>query len=121
MQKVVLLLESDLMLVLLSLVRWQRYQRPVKRWWQNWRAKPKRTRTMRPRTPDDCQDCRLAAAETGPSRSQARRAWKAVKSQRGRPKIHDSRGQAGMNPACEYYKDPDPDCHTLRWDGRRNV
>jgi len=52
-QKAVLLIESGLIVVLLMLVLWQRYQRTIKRWWKNWRAKPKRTRTMRPRTPDD--------------------------------------------------------------------
>jgi len=120
-QKAVLLIESGLIVVLLMLVLWQRYQRTIKRWWKNWRAKPKRTRTMRPRTPDDCQDCRLAEAETGPSRSQARRAWREVKSRRGRPKKHDRSGQACLNPACEYYKDTDPAFHALRWDGQRNT
>jgi hypothetical protein len=34
-QKVALLIESSVMLVLLSMVLWQRYQRTFKRWWKN--------------------------------------------------------------------------------------
>jgi hypothetical protein len=102
-QKVALLIDRVVILVLLGMVVWHRYQRTLKRWWKNWRAKPKRPWSLRPRTPDDCQDCRLAAAETGPSRSQGRRPWSEVKSRRGRPKEHDSSGQACMNPFCEYY------------------
>jgi hypothetical protein len=120
-QKAALLIESIIILVLMSVVVWHGYQRPLKRWWQSGRAKPKRPWSLRPRTPDDCQDCRLAAAEAGPSRSQERRRWSEVKSRRGRPKEHDSSGQACMNPRCEYYKDTDPDFHALRWDGQRNA
>ncbi len=120
MQKIALLVESGVILVLLSMVLWQRYQRTVKWWWKNWRAKSKRTRTLHPRTPDDCPECRLAEAESGPGRSAGCRPWPEVKSRRGRPKTHDSSGQACMEPRCEYYKDTDPDFHALRWDGQRN-
>jgi transposase-like protein/IS1 family transposase len=48
------------------------------------------------------------------------RRWSEDKSRRGRPKAHDSRGQACMNPFCEYYKDTDPDVHARRRDGQRN-
>ena len=120
MQKVTMWVESMVILALLSIVLWQRYQGILKGWWKQWRAKPKRRWTRQPRTPADCQDCRLAAAEAGPERSQARRPWSEVKSQRGRPKEHDSSGQACMEPGCEYYKDTDPDFHALRWDGQRN-
>ncbi len=75
MQKEALVAQSVVTLVLLGMVMWQRYQRILKKWWQAWRAKPKRLWTLQPRTPDDCQDCRLAAAEAGPGRSQARRRW----------------------------------------------
>jgi hypothetical protein len=71
--------------------------------------------------PDDCLDCRLAPAEHGPSRAQGPRPWREVKSKRGRPKKHDSRGYACMNPACEYYKVTDAAIHALRWDGQRNA
>jgi IS1 family transposase len=121
MQKVALLIESIIILVLWGMAVWQRYQRTVKRWWQTWRAKPKRPWRLRPRTPDDCQDCRLAEAEVGPSRSQGRHRWSEEKSRRGRPKEHDSSGQACMNGLCRFYKDTDPDFHALRWDGQRNA
>jgi hypothetical protein len=42
-QKAVLLVESILIVVLVGLVLWQRYQRVFKRWWKARRAKPKRT------------------------------------------------------------------------------
>jgi hypothetical protein len=120
-QKAALLIESIMILVLLAMVVWHRYQRTLKRWWKTWRAKPKRPWSLRPRTPDDCQDCRLAEAEVGPSRSQGRRRWSEEKSRRGRPKEHDSSGQACMNGPCRFYKDTDPDYHALRWDGQRNA
>jgi IS1 family transposase/transposase-like protein len=120
-QQAVLLVESMVILVLTGMVVWQQYRRVFKRWWKARQAKPKRIWRMRPRTPDDCQDCRLAAAEMGPGRSAKRRRWVEVKSQRGRPKKHDSSGQACMNPWCEYYKDTDPAYHALRWDGQRNA
>jgi hypothetical protein len=86
-----------------------------------WRAKPKRKWTLRPRTPDDCLDCRLAHTEHGPSRAQGPRPWCEVKSKRGRPKQHDSHGQACMDTRCEYYKVTDAAIHALRWDGQRNA
>ncbi|HEX9413765.1 MAG TPA: hypothetical protein VF916_09715 [Ktedonobacterales bacterium] len=48
------------------------------------------------------------------------RSWSEVKSRRGRPKEHDTDGQACMEPSCEYYKDTDGTHHALRWDGPRN-
>jgi hypothetical protein len=39
-QKTAFLMESIAMLVLLGMVLWQRYQRTLKRWWKEWRAKP---------------------------------------------------------------------------------
>jgi transposase-like protein/IS1 family transposase len=120
MQEEALVAQSMVILVLAGIVVWQRYRRTFKKWWQAWRAKPKRSWTLQARTPADCQDCRLAAAEAGPERSQARRPWSEVKSRCGRPKMHDSSGQACMNGRCRYYKDTDPDFHALRWDGQRN-
>ncbi len=83
MQKAALLIESIMILVLVGMVVWQRYQRTLKRWWKAWRAKPKRPWSLQPRTPNDCQDCRLAAAEAGPSRSQERRRWSEVEEPAG--------------------------------------
>ena len=121
MQKTALMVESVLLTMLLVTVVWQSKRREVKRWWKGWRAKPKRARQLRPRTPEDCQDCRLAEAERGPERVKARERWSDVKSRRGRPKVHDSEGQACMNPRCVYYKDTDAAYHALRWDGKRNA
>jgi hypothetical protein len=77
MQKEVLVAQS---MVLVGMVVWQRYRRTRKKWWQAWRAKPKRPWTLHAREPNACQDCRLAGAEVGPGRSQARRRWSVVKS-----------------------------------------
>jgi hypothetical protein len=120
MQKEALAAQSVVILVLLGMVLWQRYQRSLKKGWQVWRAKPKRPWTLRDREPNDCQDCRRAEAELGPGRSQARRRWSEVKSRRGRPKRYDSSGQACMNPRCEYYRDTDADFRALRRDGQRH-
>jgi transposase-like protein len=120
MQKTALMVESVLLVIVLVKVVWQRYDRTFKGWWKEWGAKPKRMRQLRPRTPEDCQDCRLAEAERGPERVKARERWSEVKSQRGRPKTPDSEGQACMNPRCVYYKETDGTYHALRWDGKRN-
>ena len=120
MQKEALLAESVVILLLLGLVLWQRYQRTLKKWWKTWWAKPKRAWTLQPRPPDDCPDCRRERGAHEPGRTRARRPWGEVKSPRGRPKTHDSSGQACMTPYCVYYKDTDPDFHALRRDGQRN-
>lgn len=116
MQKELLWLEVAVM----SIVIWQWYEGTFKAQWGGERTKPKRKWTLRARTPEDCQDCRLAGAEARPGRSQARRQWAEVKSARGRPKEHDGNGRACMNSGCEYYRDTDAEYHALRWDGARN-
>jgi hypothetical protein len=83
MQKAALVVESLVMVAVLGVVLGQRYQRPLKRWWRNWRARPKRVWHLQPRTPDGCQDCRLAKAEMGPGCSQTRRAGSVGKSRQG--------------------------------------
>ena len=121
MQKEALIAERVLLVWLIGWVIWQRRKRELKRWWQGWRAKPKRKWMLRPRTADDCMDYRLVQAEQGPRRAQGPRPWREVKSKRGRPKKHDSHGHACMNTACEYYKVTDATIHALRWDGQRNA
>ena len=79
----------------------------------------KRQRQLRPRTPRDCQDCRTESLGEGLELRRTARAWSEVKSSRGRPKTHDTDGQACMDPRCEYYKDTDGKHHALRWDGQR--
>jgi hypothetical protein len=65
MQKEALLAESVVILWLLGLVLWQRYQRTLKKWWKTWWAKPKRAWTLQPRPPDDCPDCRRERGGSG--------------------------------------------------------
>ena len=43
-----LLIESIVILVLVGMLVWQWYQRPLKRWWKEWQAKPKRPWNLRP-------------------------------------------------------------------------
>jgi IS1 family transposase len=75
---------------------------------------------LRPRTPRDCQDCRTESHGEGPDLRRTARAWSEVKSTRGRPKTHNTDGQACMDPRCEYYKDTDGTHHALRWDGQQH-
>ena len=121
MQTEALIVESVLLIGLMGWVIWERRQRDLKRWWKTWRAKPKRPWTLRPRTPDDCLDCRLGPAEVDPRRTQGPRPWSEVKSKPGRPQTHDSHGHACMNPRCEYYQITDARIHALRWNGQRNA
>ncbi len=121
MQEAAIAIESIVILVILGLVLWERKGRTFKRWWKAWRAKPKWERQLQARTLEGCQDCRLADREHMPERTKARQPWREVKSRRGRPKTHDSNGQACMEPTCVYYKDTDADYHALRWDGTRNT
>jgi hypothetical protein len=121
MQAEALIAETILLVWLMGRIIWQRRKRELKRWWKAWRAKPKQPWTLRPRTPDDCMDCRLAMTEQGPSRIQVPRPWSEVKSKRGRPKTHDSSGPACMATTCEYYKVTDATIHALRWDGQRTA
>jgi hypothetical protein len=48
-QERALLIESIIIVVLWGVVVWHRYQRTFKRWWKNWRARPKRPWNLRPR------------------------------------------------------------------------
>jgi len=121
MQKTVLIVESGVLLLVLGMAVWERTQRTIRSWWKAWHAKSKRERHLHTGNPRDCQDCRLAGAEQGPERTKAHRAWSEVKSRRGRPKKHDSSGQACMDPCCVYSKDTDANSHALRWDGSRNA
>jgi len=120
MQKVVWSVEWVVLLALLVWL-WVNYLEVVQMRGKVEEKKVKRTRELKPRSPEDCQDCRLAKAEQGPERVGAGQPWGEVKSRRGRPKIHDSNGQACMKPGCVYYKETDAAYHALRWDGRRNA
>jgi hypothetical protein len=80
MQNEALIAESLQIVGLIGWVIWQRRKGELKRWRKVWRAKPKREWSLRSRTPDDCQDCRLALAEQGPKRTASPRPWAEVKS-----------------------------------------
>ncbi len=88
--------------------------------WRDRRQRTKREWNLKPRTPDDCPTCRLEQRLTLRDNARTARPWSEVKSRRGRPKTHDTDGQACMEPSCEYYKDTDGTHHALRWDGTRN-
>lgn len=70
-------------------------------------------RLLRPRTPNDCSQCRDAAAIplAAPARTVVPYAQK--KSPRGRKKTVDTRGQACPNPDCDYREITDPAVHAL--------
>ena len=76
-------------------------------------------RLLRPRTPDDCPDCRRQRA---PSRSIPAPPvpvlpWRDLKSRRGKPKHIATHGFACPNPACLYYRITDAEVHALVGDG----
>ncbi len=118
MQKLVLTIECLLLLIWIGLwwiCLWEPYRQ-----WKNGRQPTKRASKVKPRTPEDCPACRLEKQWVVLEHPRTARPWSAVKSRRGRPKTHDTDGQACMNPRCEYYKDTDGSHHALRWDGTRN-
>ncbi len=119
MQKLVLIVES-LILVLLWAVIWEHTLLGLYSRWRGRRQRAKRGWNLKPRTPEDCPVCCLEKRLAQLDIQRTARAWSAVKSRRGRPKTHDTDGQACMEPGCEYYKDTDGTHHALRWDGTRN-
>lgn len=70
-------------------------------------------RPLRPRTPDDCQDCRAAALATPVVVARAGVPYRQRKSHRGRKKTIGTRGQACPNPNCDYREITDPAVHAL--------
>ena len=108
------------LLVVMIVGLWESYLEVLQSQWQAAMPKTKRGWNLKARTPHDCQDCRLAPWEVLPDGRRTARPWGEVKSRRGRPKTHETDGQACLNPACEYYKDTDGTHHALRSDGTRN-
>ncbi len=119
MQKLVLTIEC-LLLVLLGMWLWENCLWSMYRRWRDHRQQTKREWNLKPRTPEDCPTCRLEKRLTLRDNVRTARPWSEVKSRRGRPKTHNTDGQACMEPSCEYYKDTDATHHALRWDGTRN-
>ena len=66
-------------------------------------SKPKRRRRLRPRTPDDCSQCK-AEADQEAKEPQKRDVipWSKVKSPRGRKKRIDTEGYACPTRKCDY-------------------
>lgn len=81
----------------------------------------KARRELKPRSPRQCMECRWERIVKAIAGGEAPRPWREVKSKRGRPKTHDSEGQACMDPTCPYYKITSADVHALRWDGVSNA
>src|SRR5262249_42434286 len=118
MQKLVLTIECLLLLVWIG-IGWSCLW-TLSRHWKKERQSTKREWKLKPRTPEGWPRCQLEKQWVVREHTRTARPWSEVKSRRGRPKIHDTDGQACMNPRCEYYKDTDGTHHALRWDGMRN-
>ncbi len=120
MQATVKVIESGVLVVLLAVLVWGRYGGIVRPWRKVGEGKEKRVWNLQPRTPADCPACQIAWAAGEWEVERTPEPWAVVKSQRGRPKEHDSDGYACMNRECPYYKITDRHLHALRWDGQRN-
>jgi hypothetical protein len=110
--RVLLVLASSLViLALLSATgRRTRSRRPQRRWWV-WR--------LRPRTPDDCPRCRLAAGSLERGDTPTVPPWREGRRRRGAPRRISTEGYACRQPACLYYGITDDAIHALVADGRR--
>lgn len=91
----------------------------------NWAVVPKASqrppRLLRPRTPDDCPNCRAAAAAQPAAITPTVVPYIQRKSSRGRKKTIDTRGQACPNPECDYHAITDPVIHALVGYGHHGV
>jgi IS1 family transposase len=77
-------------------------------------SKPKRRRRLRPRTPDDCGQCRAEADQEGEEHRQREIIpWSEIKSARGRKKRIDTEGQACPTKQCDYHGITDASIHAL--------
>ncbi len=81
-------------------------------------ATPIHQRLLKPRTPDDCPECRQAALSASASPLPPPvRPWNQLKSRRGAPKRTATDGFACPNHPCPYYGVTDPQVHALVGDG----
>ena len=77
-------------------------------------SKPKRRRRLRPRTPNDCAQCRAEADQEGEEpRQREVIPWSEVKSPRGRKKRIDTEGQACPIKGCDCCGITDASIHAL--------
>jgi transposase-like protein len=77
-------------------------------------------RLLKPRSPDDCPTCRLAApaSSAGVPAPVPVRPWSEVKSRRGAPKRIDTEGFACPNRQCSSFGNTDAREHALVGDGK---
>jgi len=77
-------------------------------------------RLLKPRSPDDCPDCRLSGAHSSVVEPEPTpvRPWSEVKSRRGAPKRIQTEGFACPNQQCPYFGITDAHIHALVGDGR---
>jgi hypothetical protein len=111
---------DSLRVIVMIVVLWECYLNVRQTRGKEEPKKAKRAWNVKPRTPDDCQDCRVEKRLVLPDLQRTARPWREVKSRRGRPKTHASPSLACMDRQCEYYKDTDGTHPALRWDGTRN-
>ena len=75
-------------------------------------------RLLKPRSPDDCPACRLAATASSVVEPMPVRPWSEVKSRRGAPKRIPTEGFACPNSQCQYFGNTDAHFHALVGDGK---
>jgi len=94
----------------------------LRRLWIAYREKHRQTRgprTLRARTPADCERCQGENEVEAATAGQAVRAWRATKGRAGRPKTSESSGLSCPNPRCAYYQETDANRHAVVRDGWR--
>ena len=77
------------------------------------KSAPRGPRSLRPRTPDDCPQCRDAKMAPPAATVRSVVPYAQRKSRRGRKKTLDTHGQACPNPDCDYHRITDSAVHAL--------
>ncbi len=91
---------------------WTQQRQPIG--FKTYRASATRPRPLRPRTPDDCPECRAAASTLSQTSVAAPvTPYSKLKSRRGRKKLIVTAGYACPNVACDYFNNTDPTIHAL--------
>jgi len=115
---------ADSHLCLLVLIVYLLWRVLLSRQHQPTQSHPKAVRTTRlrllkPRTPDDCPQCRRETLSPALEKPKPRsiRPWSEVKSRRGAPEQIDTQGFACGRPGCIYFGVADAQLHALVGDG----
>jgi hypothetical protein len=82
------------------------------------RSVPLPRRRWRPRSPDDCAHCRLAATAGAAPPQPSVRSWREGRSRRGAPRRIATSGHACRRPGCLYEGITDAGIHALVADDR---